>query len=207
MRKAGKVSPIPLPRLDQVYHQHFEALVAYASRLLDGERSRAEDVVQEAFARLMQAPPEDMALTAGWLRVVVQHLCYDLFRKNSQERHWQEGLPATERGLAPSAEEVFIESVDRDHIVRSLRGLDPRESRALWLRHTGYRYREIAKELGIDPNQVGMVLLRAMKKLKAAYHQEEELAHGEDLPRRGHMVEISGSRNDGPRKRNIGGSS
>ena len=192
MQKRGDAPPIPLPLLDQLYHQHFEALVRYASGLIGDQPARAEDIVQEAFARLIKSPPQDMSRAQGWLRTVVQHLCYDQFRQSGHERSVQ-GTYAQEPQSVPSAEDIVMGKVDHERINRALNRLNPRESRALWLRHTGYSYREIGRELGLDANQVGMMLLRAMKKLKAVYYEEEGTDYAAELPRRGHVAEIPGS--------------
>lgn len=171
--------PSPLSQLDQLYQAEFEKLVGYAVRLLaDRDRNRAEDVVQEAFTRFMNAPPQDTRISAGWLRVVVQRLCYDHFRSERQERRRLEGLHLETFPANLSAEELVIERAEGERVRRALDTLEPRESRALWLRHNGYRYREIAQALTIEPDQVGMILLRAMKKLKEAYQQQEEWSHG-----------------------------
>jgi RNA polymerase sigma-70 factor (ECF subfamily) len=171
--------PIRLLQLDQLYQAEFENLVGYAMRLLaDHDRSRAEDIVQEAFTRFMSAPPEDPRVSAGWLRVVVQRLCYDHFRRAGQERRKLEGITPRTSPAHLSAEELVMQRVEEDRIRLALCTLDPRESRALWLRHNGYRYREIAQALAIEPDQVGMILLRAMKKLKATYQQQEDWSHG-----------------------------
>lgn len=171
--------PIPLSQLDQLYQAEFDKLVGYATRLLvDRDRSRAEDIVQEAFTRFLNVPPQDAKVSAGWLRVVVQRLCYDQFREAGQERRRLEGMAAKTSPSHLSAEELVLQRVEAECVRRALDALDPRESQALWLRHNGYRYREIAQALAVDPSQVGMILLRAMKKLKTAYQQQEDRSHG-----------------------------
>jgi RNA polymerase sigma-70 factor (ECF subfamily) len=54
----------------------------------------------------------------------------------------------------------------------SLKQLNSRDQKALMLRHSGYSYREIAERLNCPPEQVGVILIRALKKLKHVYTGE-----------------------------------
>ncbi len=158
-----------VPEIDHLYAQQFEKLVRYAEYLLGQNRQSAEDVVQEAFARLIRHPLNDFSHGAAWLKTVVTRLSYDRMRE--LKRRGYEDVP---EGRYPSAEDVSLQEFDRKLLRTALETLPERDSQALWMRHNGYRYKEIAHKLGIDPTQVGMVLVRAMKKLRVAYHTEQE---------------------------------
>ncbi len=188
-KRVGPASLLPARRLDQLYDRHFDSLVRYAARILQTDAVLAEDVVQETFTRLMTAPPRDLARAGAWLRVVVQRLCYDQLRRQGREILMQApGEP--ENARSSSAEEVVMGRLDRERVRRALERLTARESRALWLRHAGYSYREIGQALNLEPNQVGVVLFRSMQKLKRAYDEEEERADANQLPTRSHVAEI-----------------
>lgn len=68
--------------LKLAYHQHGQAVMAYATRLLH-DRERAADLVQEAFLRLWRHP-EVLAYgfdgLRGWLLVVVRNIVRDRAR-------------------------------------------------------------------------------------------------------------------------------
>jgi RNA polymerase sigma-70 factor (ECF subfamily) len=70
-------------RLRALYDAHAPALLAYALRLTDGDRGRAEDVVQETLLRAWQHP-EASEPTRGeirpWLFTVARHLAVDAHR-------------------------------------------------------------------------------------------------------------------------------
>ena len=188
-KRGGPAAPLPSRRLDQLYDQHFDHLVRYAARILQTEPALAEDVVQETFARLMTVPPRDLTRAGAWLRVVVQRLCYDRLRQQGREILVQTpGEP--DSAQAASAEDMVMGRLDRERVRRALERLSPRESRALWLRHVGYSYREIGQALNVEPNQVGVVLLRSMQKLKRVYDEEERIADANRLPTGRHVAEI-----------------
>ena len=70
-------------RLRALYDAHASALLAYGLRLTDGDRGRAEDVVQETLLRAWQHP-EVTDPTRGeirpWLFTVARHLAVDAHR-------------------------------------------------------------------------------------------------------------------------------
>ncbi len=73
---------------DQVsvaWRAHRAYLVDLAFRML-GDIGAAEDVVQEAFSRLLQAPAGDINDERGWLIVVTSRLCLD-HMKSASSRH------------------------------------------------------------------------------------------------------------------------
>src|SRR6202008_203184 len=51
-----------------------------------GDIGKAEDVVQEAFCRLLQAPTGDINDERGWLIVVTSRLCLDHMKSASSRR-------------------------------------------------------------------------------------------------------------------------
>src|SRR2546421_7823796 len=66
-------------RLAAVWREHHRLLLDVAYRML-GSLTDAEDVVQEAFARLMRADLDGIDDVRGWLGVVVTRLCLDQLR-------------------------------------------------------------------------------------------------------------------------------
>jgi RNA polymerase sigma-70 factor (ECF subfamily) len=70
-------------RLRALYDAHAPALLAYAFRLTNGDRGRAEDVVQETLLRAWQHPeaadPERGEIRP-WLFTVARHLAVDAHR-------------------------------------------------------------------------------------------------------------------------------
>src|SRR5438132_1443186 len=70
--------------LGRAWRDHRRHVLDIALRML-GNLPEAEDVVQEAFARLMRAEIGDIDDVGGWLVVVTSRLCLDRLR--SERRH------------------------------------------------------------------------------------------------------------------------
>ena len=62
--------------IDDVWRDHRAYVVDLAFRML-GNIQGGEDVVQEAFTRLLRADLEEIEEVRGWLIVVVSRLCLD----------------------------------------------------------------------------------------------------------------------------------
>jgi RNA polymerase sigma-70 factor, ECF subfamily len=77
--------------LGQAWRDHRRHVLDIAFRML-GNVGEAEDVVQEAFARLVRADVDTIDDVGGWLVVVVSRLCLDRLR--SGRRHPTEGEPS-----------------------------------------------------------------------------------------------------------------
>jgi RNA polymerase sigma-70 factor, ECF subfamily len=63
----------------QPWNDHRPYLVDLAFRML-GDIGAAQDVVQDAFTRLLRAAPGEIADERGWLIVVTSRLCLDQIR-------------------------------------------------------------------------------------------------------------------------------
>ena len=74
-------------RRDEVqrwYEQHGPALVAYASAIL-GERSRAEDALQQVFYKLLKGKMEVPAMEKAYLFRAVRNTALSMARRNRRE--------------------------------------------------------------------------------------------------------------------------
>lgn len=157
--------------LQHLYETEFSVLVRHASYIV-GSRDIAEELVQEAFIRLMTKPPRDQARVGAWLRTVVNNLSLDYVRRVKVEERVTERISTVEQ--VPSVEEMTMTEFDRERVHDSLKSLNGRDQRALMLRHSGYSYREIAEKINCPTEQVGVILIRALKKLKQSYFGESE---------------------------------
>jgi RNA polymerase sigma-70 factor (ECF subfamily) len=77
------------PRSDepviQAWHAHRPYLIDLAFRML-GDIGAAEDVVQDAFSRLLRTRPGEIDDARGWLIVVTSRLCLDQIRSSRARR-------------------------------------------------------------------------------------------------------------------------
>jgi RNA polymerase sigma-70 factor, ECF subfamily len=69
----------------QAWHAHRPYLIDLAFRML-GDIGAAEDVVQDAFSRLLQTRPGEIDDARGWLIVVTSRLCLDQIRSARARR-------------------------------------------------------------------------------------------------------------------------
>lgn len=151
--------------LEELIRRHRAAAVRQAEDLLH-DASLAEDVVQEAFARvylLRQSYRPDFAFTT-YLRAMVRNLCIDQMRRRKLAPLPVDELPA---GEDASAEAVFLARESRMGLWNRLRGL-PREDQALLVGYAleGKSYRELASLHGLSLAQVKIRLHRIRKRLK-----------------------------------------
>jgi RNA polymerase sigma-70 factor (ECF subfamily) len=79
--------------ISRVWRAHRPYLVDLAFRML-GDIGTAEDVVQEAFLRLLQQPAGDINDERGWLIVVTSRLCIDHIRSARSHREYPEDIAA-----------------------------------------------------------------------------------------------------------------
>lgn len=133
--------------------------------LLCGDAHRAEDVVQNALAKLYAAWPRASradSVDAYARRVVVtSHL-------DDTRRPWRRERPADDAVLDRAAPEA-LSPEDSDALWTALRGLAPGQRRVVVLRHYwGLSVDETAADLGISPGTVKSQTADALSRLRAA---------------------------------------
>jgi RNA polymerase sigma-70 factor (ECF subfamily) len=105
-------------RFTDAWHDHHGFLLDVAYRLL-GSYNDAEDVVQEAFSRLLRADLDPIEDVRAWLVVVVSRLCLDQLRSARTRREAYLGPWFPEPLLDPGDEDADpAEMVTLDESVR-----------------------------------------------------------------------------------------
>jgi RNA polymerase sigma-70 factor (ECF subfamily) len=148
--------------------ERFEGpLLLYAARLLRDPHG-AQDVVQEAFLRLLRA---DRAAVEprlpGWLYAVARNLALDRMRR---ERWMERPDSAVLETRAGPGDDPADRAAARDAAAAALRALESlpekqREALRLRLQH-GLSYREIAEVMDATVNHVGVLLHEGLKALR-----------------------------------------
>ena len=154
--------------LRALYDAHALVLLSYAVRLCDGDRARAEDLVQETLVRAwrhLDLLDPSAAPVRPWLFTVVQRLAIDAYRaRRARPPEVGEAAFAT----VPAMDELEG-TLDRIVVVDALAALSP-EHRAVIV-ETYYRGRtvaEAARVLGIPPGTVKSRCHYALRALKLA---------------------------------------
>jgi RNA polymerase sigma-70 factor (ECF subfamily) len=147
---------------------HHADLVMYARRVLGDRSDTAEDIVQEAYLRLLGLAASDEAPTGArpWLFRVVRNLAIDERRSAARRAD-----PVAEPDILGTASLDNTESLveHREELAEALRemaSLPPRERRAIEMDQAGLGATVIATELGTTPNAVHQALFRARKRLR-----------------------------------------
>jgi RNA polymerase sigma-70 factor, ECF subfamily len=161
----------------QAWNAHRPYLVDLAFRML-GDIGAAEDVVQDAFSRMLRAPRGQIEDDRGWLIVVTSRLCLDQIRSARVRRERTHDASEIEfvSGVEPSAgREAAIDPADRvtlDDNVRLallvvLQRLNPAE-RVVFVLHDifGVPFESIAQTVGRPVPSCRQLARRARQKLQ-----------------------------------------
>ncbi len=153
--------------------------------------SSAEEVVQDAFVRLVQNAGDfkHEARFSTWMFTIVRNLCIDQIRKQSLRRHpsLQEPKRAGE-GEGPSlgehtadskanVERTAVSTEIRERLMQAVDAL-PDEQREVFLMRevSNLPFKEIAEIVGIPENTVKSRMRYALERLQAALSEYEEYA-------------------------------
>jgi len=153
---SADVDPMDEQAFQALYRQAARPLWAYISRAL-GDRTHADDVLQEAFLHLLRSKPA--STDPGELRAILYRIASNLIvdhaRRAKRERAHAEQAGAVDAAAGPDA----ALRMDMERVFRQLR---PQERAMMWLAYVeGSDHREIA---------VRVLLFRARKRLAALLH-------------------------------------
>jgi RNA polymerase sigma-70 factor (ECF subfamily) len=160
------------PALAGIWRDHHRYLLNVAYRML-GSVSEAEDVVQEAFTRLMRTDLAEIQDVRGWLVVATTRLCLDHLRSAQSRREVYVGPWLPEPVIqTPSAEPDPVDRVTLDDSVRMamllvLERLSPAE-RAVFVLHDVFQFsfEEVAKIVGRTPAACRQLASRARRRVR-----------------------------------------
>lgn len=160
---------------EALWHEHRPFLLDLAFRML-GNFGDAEDVVQDAFTRLLRVDIAEIADVRAWLVVVVTRRCLDILR-SARTRHETRPDPAANPSGQPQAAAPVADPADRvtlDDSVRMalhvvLEQLSPAE-RAIFVLHEVFRYPfdTIAAIVGRPADACRKTASRARRRIQAA---------------------------------------
>lgn len=167
-------SPLTRPRAGLAQEEAFREFVDRAApramrvawRLVGGDSSAADDVVQEAFMAAWKALPGfrgDSTLDTWFFRILVRR-AQNYRRWRSLRTLWSD---PTERESADPKPVPCGDPLIRRRIVQALDGLTHRQRESFVLVHMdGFTVREAASILGLRPGTVKSHLHRALRHLR-----------------------------------------
>lgn len=154
-----------MARLDErafasCYQHNSRALWSYLYRVT-GRASDADDLVQEAFCRLLQANVGGLGEEElrRYVFRIGSNLLADRWRRATQEASWFDRL----RGVT----DAHVDPEYDDTVSREFATLKPRERALLWLAYVeGESHQEIAAVLGLSRGSIKVLLSRARGRLR-----------------------------------------
>jgi RNA polymerase sigma-70 factor, ECF subfamily len=159
--------------ISDAYQAHRPYLVDLAFRML-GDIGAAEDVVQDAFSRLMGTEVGEIEDYRGWLIVVTSRLCLDQIRSARARRERAhdaaeiEFIAPPEPGLADPADRITFDDRVRIALLVMLQRLSPAE-RVVFVLHDvfGMPFGTIAETVGRSAPACRQLARRARQKIAA----------------------------------------
>jgi RNA polymerase sigma-70 factor (ECF subfamily) len=123
---------------DELYHRYSHRLLHYLLRLLNGNESRAQDLLQDVFLKILDKRNQfrDTEKFSTWVFTITHNLCKNEFRSSETRRtgHFADrdysGLP-TENPLISGMDKIDYENFT-DSIYRLLKSL-PADQRSTFL--------------------------------------------------------------------------
>lgn len=156
-------------------------LFGYATRVL-GDRTEAEDVVQDTMMRLWKIAPDwrqGEAKVSTWAYRVMANLCTDRLRRRKTRGQVALDEIAEPTADLASAVEMMTEDARAKALKAALEALPERQRQAVILRHLeGVSNPEIAEIMDIGVEAVESLTARGKRTLKAALvGRKEELGY------------------------------
>jgi RNA polymerase sigma-70 factor (ECF subfamily) len=153
------------PEVSEQFERYRRLLFSIAYRML-GSAMEAEDIVQEAYLRYRDTPPENIQSPKAFLSTVVTRLCLDQLKSAQVQRETYIGPWLPEPVL--TGEGAMLPSHDYDSISMAflvlLESLTPVERAVFLLREVfDYDYAEIARMVGKEEAACRQLLSRARK--------------------------------------------
>jgi RNA polymerase sigma-70 factor (ECF subfamily) len=159
------------PAIDEIWREHRPYLLSVAFRML-GNIADAEDVVQDAFARMLRFDRSQINDVRGWLVVVVSRLCLDHLgtarvRRESQQPHEHPAF-AVNASDADPADRVTLDDNVRTALLVVLATLSPAERTAFVLHEVfQYPFETIGEIVGRTPAACRQLASRARRRVDA----------------------------------------
>jgi len=171
-----------LERLADLFERHQRRLFNFFLRLT-GDRSRAEDLVQEVFVRILKYRKsfKSEAEFTPWMFAMARNAAVDQYRRLPREVQENPEAPEPAAPIDPLEHPVArLEKKEQSELLsRALSRLAPEKRELLLLARFGeMRYEASGELLGVSVGAIKVRVHRALKDLRTAYRvvSEEGLA-------------------------------
>ena len=150
--------------LSDLYCRYRKELFLYIYSLC-GRRELAEDILQETFLKAILSLPDSHTNMKAWLYMVGRNLCFNYLKKEKRQLSTEGWERFSEEG--EDLIEGMIVQEERRSLYLALAHLDRRKREVLELQYFGkLPQKEIAKIMGLSPENVRVLSYRAKKEMK-----------------------------------------
>lgn len=167
-----------LSKIEEFCRKEYAEVYRYVGALL-GNKDEALEVVQESFLRFYRL------WAAGEIRQHERALLFRLARNLALDRRRRQGVREAYKqnapGMSPSnvvafepprtPEELLLEKELQQSASQALASLSAKEQECLELRSNGLSYREVAAALNLNPNTIGSLMGRALRRFRQAHEE------------------------------------
>ena len=157
--------------LAEAWRRHAGAVLGLAQRVLY-ERSMAEEVVQEVFLRLWNAPDKydpERASLRSYLLAQTHGRAVDLLRSETARKRREEKDARRTATSGYSLEHEILDLAVADHVKVAVSSLPEQEREAIRLAYFGgHTYREVAAMLGEPEGTVKSRIRAGLKRMRAS---------------------------------------
>lgn len=183
MNCRNKLTKEVAEKVEALYKEHRDVMYADAKYILK-DHALAEDAVQLTIEKIIKkfdkVPKDDFEITRSYLRTVVKHIAFDMYKKLNKKNSKLEYIDEimNEENVKYSTNknpcDEVIENESKSNIYKAIEKLSKKYRDVLiYEKIYGYSQREIAELLGISYDAVKKRMERAKKMLKEELRKEE----------------------------------
>jgi len=158
-----------MPVYQEAFQKYHPAVLRQLTYLL-GNRFEAEDITQETFIKLYNSPPKECKNIGGWLSKVATNLAYNYMRSEKSRKRREEKVIVDLEALS-TPEDISIKNEELALVNKALEALDERGRICLIMKHSGFKYEDIASATGMKKTSVGTIIARSQARFKNIYLQ------------------------------------
>jgi RNA polymerase sigma-70 factor (ECF subfamily) len=155
---------------EALYAEHLPRVYNFF-RYRVGHGADAEDLTAITFEKAWRARQRyrrDLAAFATWLFAIARNVAVDHYRARRDHAPLEAAADVPSRERTPEEHAALRSDVER--LERLLEGLPPRERELVALKYgAGLTNREIARQMGLGESNVGTILHRTVKELRARW--------------------------------------
>jgi RNA polymerase sigma-70 factor, ECF subfamily len=149
-----------------LYQQYHFQLYNFALKLVHSPED-AEEVVQDAFIKVIKHPPNYIDHISQWLYRVTRCVAYDLLR-SKRCRITALSLDLEEHDVCKENSDPQESYPDHDEMMHPWQALKPLQQYAVYLAACGYTYKEVGTRIDKGEEATRAIISRGRSLLRAA---------------------------------------